>query len=114
MTTSRSHSNKTKCLIALTKAEERESLRRENRALKEAMRKEQTFHGILGKSEAINKVFSIIGKVADYQDDGLDSGARAARAKSSSRARSILGELAQEQAVRPAQLRRDPRDAARE
>ena len=40
----------------MTKAEERESLRRENRALKQAMRKEQTFHGILGKSDAIASV----------------------------------------------------------
>jgi two-component system response regulator AtoC len=61
-------------LIALTKAEERESLRRENRALKEAMRKEQTVHGILGKSEAINKVFSTIGKVADYKTTVLIQG----------------------------------------
>jgi two-component system response regulator AtoC len=61
-------------LLALTKAEERESLRRENRALKEAMRKEQTFHGILGKSEAIDKVFSTIGKVADYKTTVLIQG----------------------------------------
>ena len=61
-------------LIALTKAEERETLRRENRALKEAMRKEQTVHGILGKSEAINKVFSTIGKVADYKTTVLIQG----------------------------------------
>jgi two-component system response regulator AtoC len=61
-------------LLALTKAEERESLRRENRALKEAMRKEQTFHGILGKSEAIGKVFSTIGKVADYKTTVLIQG----------------------------------------
>jgi two-component system response regulator AtoC len=61
-------------LIALTKAEERESLRRENRALKAAMRKEQTVHGILGKSEAINKVFSTIGKVADYKTTVLIQG----------------------------------------
>ena len=61
-------------LLALTKAEERESLRRENRALKEAMRKEQTFHSILGKSEAIDKVFSIIGKVADYKTTVLIQG----------------------------------------
>ena len=52
-------------LLALTKAEERETLRRENRALKQAIRKEKTFHGILGKSEAIEKVFSTIEKVAD-------------------------------------------------
>jgi len=61
-------------LLALTKAEERESLRRENRALKEAMRNEQTFHGILGKSEAIDKVFSTIGKVADYKTTVLIQG----------------------------------------
>ncbi|UCF47379.1 MAG: sigma-54-dependent Fis family transcriptional regulator [Myxococcales bacterium] len=61
-------------LLALTKAEERESLRRENRALKEAMRKEQTFQGILGKSEAIEKVFSTIGKVADYKTTVLIQG----------------------------------------
>ena len=61
-------------LIALTKAEERETLRRENRALKEAMRKEQTVHGILGKSEAISKVFSTIGKVADYKTTVLIQG----------------------------------------
>ena len=61
-------------LLALTKAEERESLRRENRALKEAMRKEQTFHGILGKSEAIDKVFSTIGKVAEYKTTVLIQG----------------------------------------
>ena len=61
-------------LLALAKAEERESLRRENRALKEAMRKEQTFHGILGKSEAIEKVFSTIGKVAEYKTTVLIQG----------------------------------------
>jgi two-component system response regulator AtoC len=61
-------------LIALTKAEERESLRRENRALKEAIRKEQTVHGILGKSEAIRKVFSTISKVADYKTTVLIQG----------------------------------------
>jgi two-component system response regulator AtoC len=61
-------------LLALTKAEERESLRRENRALKQAIRKEQTFHGILGKSEAIEKVFTTIGKVADYKTTVLIQG----------------------------------------
>ena len=61
-------------LLALTKAEERESLRRENRALKRAMRKEQTFHGILGKSDAIHKVFATIEKVADYKTTILIQG----------------------------------------
>ena len=61
-------------LLALTKAEERESLRRENRALKEAMRKERTFHDILGKSEAMEKVFSTIAKVAEYKTTVLIQG----------------------------------------
>jgi two-component system response regulator AtoC len=61
-------------LLALAKAEERESLRRENRALKRAMRAERTFHGILGKSEAIEKVFATIEKVADYKTTVLIQG----------------------------------------
>jgi two-component system response regulator AtoC len=61
-------------LLALTKAEERESLRRENRALKQAMRKDQTFHGILGKSGTIGMVVSTIGKVADYKTTVLIQG----------------------------------------
>jgi len=61
-------------LLALTKAEEREALRRENRALKEAMRKEQTFHDILGKSDAIEHVFATISKVADYKTTVLIQG----------------------------------------
>jgi two-component system response regulator AtoC len=61
-------------LLALTKAEERESLRRENRALKQAMRSDQTFHGILGKSDAIHKVFTTIEKVADYKTTVLIQG----------------------------------------
>jgi two-component system response regulator AtoC len=61
-------------LLTLKKAEERELLRRENRALKEAIRKEQTFHGILGKSEAIQKVFATIGKVAEYKTTVLIQG----------------------------------------
>jgi two-component system response regulator AtoC len=61
-------------LLALTKADERESLRRENRALKEAMRKDQTRHGILGKSDAIQKVFATIDKVAEYKTTVLIQG----------------------------------------
>ncbi len=61
-------------LLALTKADERESLRRENRALKEAMRKDQTRHGILGKSAAVQKVFATIDKVAEYKTTVLIQG----------------------------------------
>ena len=61
-------------LLALAKAEERETLRRENRALKQAIRKDQTFHGILGKSDAIQKVFATIDKVAEYKTTVLIQG----------------------------------------
>jgi len=53
-------------LLALRKAEEREALRRENRALREAMRKEHEFGEMLGKSDAMRKVFRTIEKVAEY------------------------------------------------
>lgn len=61
-------------LLALRKAEERESLRRENRALKETLRKEQSFGEMLGKSEALQKVFKTIEKVAVYTTTVLVQG----------------------------------------
>ncbi len=61
-------------LIALRKAEERESLRRENRALREAMRKEHQLGDMLGKSEAMRAVFRTVGKVADYKTTILIQG----------------------------------------
>ncbi|MFW6051854.1 MAG: sigma-54-dependent transcriptional regulator [Myxococcota bacterium] len=61
-------------LLALRKAEERESLRRENRALKEAMRREHQLGEMLGKSDAMRKVFRTIEKVAQYSTTVLVQG----------------------------------------
>ncbi len=53
-------------LLVLKKAEEREALRRENRALREAMRKQHQVGDLLGKSDAMQKVFRTMEKVAAY------------------------------------------------
>jgi two-component system, NtrC family, response regulator AtoC len=52
-------------VLTLRKAEEREALRRENRALKEEIRKEHQFESILAKSEAMRDVFRTIAKIAE-------------------------------------------------
>ncbi|MFW5920636.1 MAG: sigma-54-dependent transcriptional regulator [Polyangiales bacterium] len=61
-------------LLALKKAEERESLRRENRALREQVRKSHQLDEMLGKSEAMQKVFRTIEKVAEYTTTVLVQG----------------------------------------
>jgi len=53
-------------LLVLKKAEEREALRRENRSLREAMRKQHQLGHMLGKSEAMQRVFRTMEKVAGY------------------------------------------------
>ena len=53
-------------LLVLKKAEEREALRRENRALRESLRKQHNFGELIGKSEAMQRVFRTIEKVAGY------------------------------------------------
>ncbi len=53
-------------LLALRKAEEREHLRRENRALREVIRRESTLEGMLGKSECMQRIFRLIEKVAAF------------------------------------------------
>jgi len=60
--------------LTLRKAEERESLRRENRALKQEILKESTFEDILAKSPAMQAVFKTIGKIADYKTTALIMG----------------------------------------
>jgi two-component system response regulator AtoC len=62
-------------LLVLKKAEEREALRRENRALREAVRKQHRLGEILGKSEAIERVFRTMEKVAGYTTTVLLQGA---------------------------------------
>jgi two-component system response regulator AtoC len=61
-------------LFALAKAEEHETLLRENRALKDAARGAQSFPELLGQSAAIQQVFRLISKVADYRTTVLIQG----------------------------------------
>ena len=61
-------------VLALSKAEEREALRRENRALREEIRKENQFEEILAKSQAMQDIFRTIAKIADYKTTVLITG----------------------------------------
>jgi two-component system, NtrC family, response regulator AtoC len=61
-------------VLALRKAEERESLRRENRALKEQIRSENRFESILAKSPAMDVIFRTIAKIAEFKTTVLISG----------------------------------------
>ena len=61
-------------LLALRKAEERESLKRENKALRETLRQSQSSHGMLGKSEAMQCMFKIVDKVAAHSTTVLIQG----------------------------------------
>ena len=61
-------------LFALAKAEEHETLLRENRALRDAARGSENFPELLGQSQAIQVVFRLISKVADYRTTVLIQG----------------------------------------
>jgi two-component system response regulator AtoC len=61
-------------LIVLAKAEERESLRRENRQLREAVRQTGELRRLLGESEPIKQVLRLIHKVAEYRTTVLIQG----------------------------------------
>jgi len=61
-------------VLALRKAEEREVLRRENRALKEQIQKESQFESILAKSAPMVDVFKTIAKIADFKTTVLITG----------------------------------------
>jgi two-component system response regulator AtoC len=61
-------------VLALRKAEERELLRRENRALREEIRKEHKFEDILAKSPSMQDIFRTISKIADYKTTVLVTG----------------------------------------
>ncbi len=61
-------------VLALRKAEERESLRRENRSLREQIRNEQTFESILAKSQEMQDVFRTISKISEYKTTVLVTG----------------------------------------
>ncbi len=61
-------------VLALRKAEERETLRRENRALKEQIQKENQFESILAKSKEMLDIFRTITKIADFKTTVLITG----------------------------------------
>jgi two-component system response regulator AtoC len=61
-------------VLTLRKAEERELLRRENRALRDEIRKEHKFEDILAKSQKMQDIFKTIAKIADYKTTVLVSG----------------------------------------
>jgi len=61
-------------VLALRKAEERETLRRENRALREQIRQDNEFESILAKSPQMLEVFRTIQKIADFKTTVLVSG----------------------------------------
>ena len=61
-------------VLALRKAEERELLRRENRALKDEIRKEHGFEDILAKSARMQEIFRTITKIAEYKTTVLVTG----------------------------------------
>jgi two-component system response regulator AtoC len=82
-------------VLALRKAEEREALRRENRALKEQIQKDNQFESILAKSKEMLDIFRTISKIADFKTTVLITGesgtgkelvARAIHGKSSRKA----------------------------
>jgi two-component system response regulator AtoC len=61
-------------VLALRKAEEREALRRENRALRDEIRKEHRFEEILAKSASMQDIFRTIVKIAEYKTTVLITG----------------------------------------
>ncbi len=61
-------------VLVLKKAEEREHLRRENRALRDEIRKEHRFDDILAKSGKMQNIFRTITKIADYKTTVLVTG----------------------------------------
>ncbi|MGE0788856.1 MAG: sigma-54-dependent transcriptional regulator [Sandaracinaceae bacterium] len=61
-------------LLALKKAEERESLRRENAQLKAQILERSSYAGMIGTSEAIQKVFRMIEKASGYSTTVLIQG----------------------------------------
>lgn len=61
-------------LLVLKKAEEREALRRENRALREEIARGARFEGILAKSPQMEEIFRTIAKVSQFKTTVLVMG----------------------------------------
>jgi two-component system response regulator AtoC len=61
-------------ILTIRKAEERERLRRENRELRQAVKKEYALKGIITRNEEMLKVLASVKKVADYKTTVLITG----------------------------------------
>jgi two-component system response regulator AtoC len=61
-------------VLTLRKAEERETLRRENRALREQIQKDNQFESILAKSAEMVAIFKTVSKIADFKTTVLITG----------------------------------------
>jgi two-component system, NtrC family, response regulator AtoC len=61
-------------ILTLRKAEERETLRRENRALKEQISQQAQFESMLAKSAQMVEVFRTVAKIADFKTTVLVTG----------------------------------------
>ncbi len=61
-------------VLALRKAEERETLRRENRVLRDQVQKDSQFESILAKSREMLDIFRTISKIADFKTTVLVTG----------------------------------------
>ncbi len=61
-------------VLTLLKAEEREQLRRENRALRDEVLKEHKFEEFVAKSPSMQLIFRTIAKIADYKTTVLVNG----------------------------------------
>ncbi len=61
-------------LLALRKAEERETLKRENRVLREQVRQDHKFESILAKSSVMDELFRTIAKIAEFKTTVLITG----------------------------------------
>ncbi len=61
-------------ILVLRKAEERETLRRENRALKEQIKGKEQFQSILAKSPSMVAIFKTITKITEFKTTVLVSG----------------------------------------
>jgi two-component system response regulator AtoC len=61
-------------VLVLRKAEERETLRRENRALKEQIQKDNQFESILAKSREMLDIFRTVSKIAEFKTTVLITG----------------------------------------
>jgi DNA-binding NtrC family response regulator len=60
--------------LKIGQAAERRSLKRENEQLKEAIRRENPYQGIVGRSAGMKKVLELIGKVKDHPTPVLIEG----------------------------------------